>query len=45
MPLKARYAHTNIVAKDWRKLAAFYVDIFGSTFARQLNSDNIWAHK
>ena len=24
-----RYAHTNIVAKDWRALADFYVQVFG----------------
>jgi catechol 2,3-dioxygenase-like lactoylglutathione lyase family enzyme len=25
----ARYAHTNLIARDWRKLAAFYVEHFG----------------
>lgn len=25
----ARYAHTNLIAKDWRALARFYVDLFG----------------
>jgi catechol 2,3-dioxygenase-like lactoylglutathione lyase family enzyme len=25
----ARFGHVNIVAHDWRKLAAFYTDIFG----------------
>ena len=24
-----RYVHTNMVARDWRRLAAFYVDVFG----------------
>src|SRR5687768_2663978 len=24
-----RYGHTNIVAADWRRLAAFYADVFG----------------
>jgi lactoylglutathione lyase len=24
-----KYVHTNIVAKDWRRLAQFYVDTFG----------------
>ncbi len=24
-----RYVHTNIIAKDWKKLAKFYVDVFG----------------
>lgn len=24
-----RYAHTNLVARDWRRLAAFYCEVFG----------------
>ena len=31
MRLKARYAHTNLVARDWRKLARFYEEVFGCT--------------
>lgn len=27
--MKARYGHTNLIARDWRRLAAFYVDQFG----------------
>ena len=27
--LNARYGHTNMVARDWRTLAAFYEQIFG----------------
>lgn len=26
-----RYAHTNLVARDWRRLARFYQDLFGCT--------------
>jgi predicted enzyme related to lactoylglutathione lyase len=26
-----RYAHTNLVARDWRRLAAFYQAVFGCT--------------
>src|SRR5919199_626479 len=26
---EARYAHTNLIARDWRKLAAFYQQLFG----------------
>ncbi|MBP2645492.1 MAG: glyoxalase [Firmicutes bacterium] len=26
-----RYVHTNIIAKDWRKLAQFYMDVFQCT--------------
>lgn len=25
----ARYGHTNVLARDWRRLAAFYEDVFG----------------
>ncbi len=28
----ARYAHTNLVARDWRSLADFYVRLFGCEF-------------
>jgi catechol 2,3-dioxygenase-like lactoylglutathione lyase family enzyme len=27
--VRCRYAHTNLVARDWRLLAAFYADVFG----------------
>ena len=29
MPIEAKYVHTNIVARDWRRLARFYEDVFG----------------
>jgi predicted enzyme related to lactoylglutathione lyase len=29
MTLEARYVHTNIVARDWQRLARFYEHIFG----------------
>ena len=25
----ARYVHTNLIARDWRRLARFYQDVFG----------------
>lgn len=28
----ARYAHTNLVARDWRALAGFYIRLFGCEF-------------
>jgi predicted enzyme related to lactoylglutathione lyase len=31
MSLNARFVHTNIVAKDWRRLARFYDEVFGCT--------------
>jgi predicted enzyme related to lactoylglutathione lyase len=27
MPIK--YVHTNLIAKDWKKLTKFYIDVFG----------------
>ncbi len=24
-----KYAHTNLIAKDWRRLARFYIEVFG----------------
>lgn len=27
--MRARYAHTNLVARDWRALATFYQEVFG----------------
>jgi predicted enzyme related to lactoylglutathione lyase len=29
MAIEARYVHTNLIALDWRRLAAFYHEIFG----------------
>src|SRR5512143_2098292 len=31
MALNAKFVHTNLVAREWRSLAAFYRDIFGCT--------------
>ena len=31
MPVPARYTHTNLIAGDWRRLAAFYQVVFGCT--------------
>jgi lactoylglutathione lyase len=29
LPSKVKYVHTNLVARDWKKLAGFYVKVFG----------------
>ena len=29
MSIHARYIHTNLIARDWRRLAAFYQSVFG----------------
>lgn len=29
MPIAARYVHTNLMARDWRRLVRFYTDVFG----------------
>lgn len=26
---KIKYVHTNLIAKDWKKLTQFYIDVFG----------------
>lgn len=31
MIASARYAHTNLIARDWRALARFYEEVFGCT--------------
>ena len=27
--MKIKYAHTNLIAEDWKKLSLFYIDVFG----------------
>ena len=29
MPIRAKYVHTNLIARDWKRLARFYKDVFG----------------
>jgi predicted enzyme related to lactoylglutathione lyase len=29
MPVRARYVHTNLIARDWKRLVRFYTDVFG----------------
>jgi predicted enzyme related to lactoylglutathione lyase len=29
MPIRAQYAHTNLIARDWRRLVRFYSEVFG----------------
>ena len=29
MAINARYVHTNLIARDWKKLVRFYGDVFG----------------
>jgi catechol 2,3-dioxygenase-like lactoylglutathione lyase family enzyme len=29
MPVRSRYAHTNLIANDWKKIADFYIHVFG----------------
>jgi predicted enzyme related to lactoylglutathione lyase len=31
MPITAKYMHTNLIARDWRNLSAFYQKVFGCT--------------
>jgi predicted enzyme related to lactoylglutathione lyase len=44
MPIKAKYVHTNLIAQDWRKLAGFYVKVFGCSIVppeRDFKGDKI----
>jgi predicted enzyme related to lactoylglutathione lyase len=29
MPIQAKYVHTNLIARDWKKLVQFYSEVFG----------------
>ena len=29
MPIRAEYVHTNLIARDWKKLVRFYSEVFG----------------
>ena len=29
MPIHARYVHTNLIARDWKRLVRFYCEVFG----------------
>jgi predicted enzyme related to lactoylglutathione lyase len=29
MSIRARYVHTNLIARDWERLSRFYCDVFG----------------
>jgi catechol 2,3-dioxygenase-like lactoylglutathione lyase family enzyme len=29
MPIRAKYVHTNLIARNWKKLVRFYCDVFG----------------
>jgi lactoylglutathione lyase len=43
--MNIRYAHTNLIAKDWESLAAFYIAVFGCTVKppeRDLSGE--WLH-
>ena len=45
-PLKARYGHTNLIARDWRLLARFYEDVFGCVpVPPERHARGTWAEK
>src|SRR5438093_7551622 len=29
MPIRVKYVHTNVVARDWKRLVRFYSEVFG----------------
>jgi catechol 2,3-dioxygenase-like lactoylglutathione lyase family enzyme len=43
MAIDARYVHTNLIAQDWKKLVAFYRQVFGCTPAtKESNLSGQW---
>ena len=40
-----RYAHTNIVARDWRALARFYEDVFGCEVVAERDLAGEWVDR
>ena len=43
---KIKFAHTNIIAQDWKKLANFYVEVFGCKIvAPRRNMKGKWIDK
>ncbi len=41
-----RYAHTNIISKDWKRLAQFYIDVFDCKIVPpQRNQSGSWLSK
>ncbi|MBM3346156.1 MAG: VOC family protein [Betaproteobacteria bacterium] len=40
MPIKARYAHTNMIVNDLERMVAFYRDVFGFTDAEPERSQS-----
>ena len=41
-----KYVHTNIVARDWRRLAVFYSEVFGCTpVSRDMDLSGQWLDK
>jgi lactoylglutathione lyase len=44
--MKIRYVHTNIISKDWRSLANFYIEVFGCTeLAPQRDLSGEWVDR
>jgi predicted enzyme related to lactoylglutathione lyase len=29
MPIRSKYVHTNLIARDWKRLVRFYSEVFG----------------
>ena len=40
MPIKARYAHTNLIVLDFERMVAFYRDVFGFTDAEPMRTQS-----
>jgi predicted enzyme related to lactoylglutathione lyase len=43
MPIKAKYVHTNLIARDWKRLVRFYCEVFGcEPTGRRRNMFGAW---
>lgn len=43
MPIRAKYVHTNLIARDWKRLVRFYSDVFGcEPKAPERNMSGAW---
>ena len=46
MPIRAKYAHTNLIARDWKRLVQFYRDVFGcEPKGPERDLSAAWLHK
>ena len=46
MPIRAKYVHTNLIARDWKRLVQFYREVFGcEPKGRERDLSTTWLSK